>query len=229
MKNTQSEKQLRILTYNIFHGEYVKGDVGAIGREIAKTDADIVGLQEVDIGTARMNGQDTLSIIAQAGGYPHYAFAKAIDCGGGEYGTAILSRYPIREATLQPLFSADLEKRVLAHALIDLGDTTLDFFNTHTSYESNAVRRLQLQEILAATAQCEHFILTGDLNTEDPEELALLSNAVTVNPGRFSTFYATGVSIDHIFLSRGFSCVEAKVCESKLSDHYPLWADVLSK
>ena len=73
------KQTLRIGTYNIWHAGRVKEDVGALGRALAGLELDIVGLQEVDVKTARMDGLDTLKIIAEAGGYPYYAFAKALE------------------------------------------------------------------------------------------------------------------------------------------------------
>jgi hypothetical protein len=119
-------KVLCIGSYNIWHAGRVKEDVGAIGRYLSAQRADLVGLQEVDVGTTRMDGMDTLAVIAKAGGYPYYAFTKAFDFGGGGYGTAVLSRFPILDVQTVPLYSAKLEPRAFCHAVIDLGDRRLD-------------------------------------------------------------------------------------------------------
>ena len=140
-------KVLRIGSYNIWHAGRVKEDVGAIGRYLSAHRLDLVGLQEVDVGTTRMNGIDTLAVIAKAGGYPFYAFTKAFDLGGGGYGTAILSRYPILDAQTVPLYSANLEPRAFCHAVIDLDDRTLDFFNTHLSNEEHEIRLMQMAQL----------------------------------------------------------------------------------
>lgn len=220
------KQTLRIGTYNIWHAGRVKEDVGALGRALAGLELDIVGLQEVDVKTARMDGLDTLKIIAEAGGYPYYAFAKALDLSGGGYGTAIVSRYPIVSARTKPLYSADLEPRAIGCYVIDINEKKLPFFNTHVSYESKEIREKQLAEIAALTAACDEFILTGDFNTAELSEFEVLSNVSTVNPNQFPSFYKTESAIDHIFLTKNIVCTNAQMPRLDLSDHYPLWAEV---
>ena len=220
-------KVLCIGSYNIWHAGRVKEDVGAIGRYLSAQRADLVGLQEVDVGTTRMDGMDTLAVIEKAGGYPYYAFTKAFDFGGGGYGTAVLSRFPILDVQTVPLYSAKLEPRAFCHAVIDLGDRTLDFFNTHLSNEEHEIRLMQMAQLAEATSSCESFVLTGDFNTADLSEFAVLANVTTVNPSRFGSFYQTGSAIDHIFLTEGITCTDVQMLRLELSDHYPVWADVV--
>ena len=66
---------LRVCTYNILHGMMVEGNEERIGEFLKETGAEIVGLQEVDVGTERVGGRDILKIMAEAGGIPYYAFA----------------------------------------------------------------------------------------------------------------------------------------------------------
>jgi len=219
-------KVLRIGSYNIWHAGRVKEDVGAIGRYLSAHRLDLVGLQEVDVGTTRMNGIDTLAVIAKAGGYPFYAFTKAFDFGGGGYGTAILSRYPILDAQTVPLYSAELEPRAFCHAVIDLGDRTLDFFNTHLSNEEHEIRLMQMAQLAEATSACESFVLTGDFNTACLADFAALQNARTVNPNLFPTYYPTQCAIDHIFLSQDLFCTEVCMPQTELSDHYPILVEI---
>ena len=219
-------KVLRIGSYNIWHAGRVKEDVGAIGRYLSTHRLDLVGLQEVDVGTTRMNGIDTLAVIAKAGGYPFYAFTKAFDFGGGGYGTAILSRYPILDAQTVPLYSAELEPRAFCHAVIDLGDRTLDFFNTHLSNEEHEIRLMQMAQLAEATSACESFVLTGDFNTACLADLAALQNARMVNPNLFPTYYPTRCAIDHIFLSQDLFCTEVCMPQTELSDHYPILVEI---
>ena len=220
-------KKIRICTYNIWHAELVKEDVGAVGRALSEMGAEIVGLQEVDVGTSRMNGMDTLAIIAKAGGYPYYAFSKALDLGGGGYGTAILSRYPIESFVSAALpRTGDTEPRAYGHAVINADGVRIDFINTHTSYESVAARTPQLAELARLCRDRSHLILTADLNTEDLEELSVFEKLTTVNPKRFASFYPRRIAIDHILLSDAFSVTDAQMPMLEMSDHYPVWADV---
>lgn len=222
----ESKTCLRICTYNILHGMMTEGDEALIGRALADIGADIVGLQEVDRGTDRVGGRDVLAIIAEAGGYPYCAFARAISIPGGEYGTAVLSRYPIRSFTVTPLPSDGVEGRSMGHAVIGVDGETLDFFNTHVSYESREARSLQLARIRKELEACERYVLTGDFNTEDLGELSVLEGCETVNPCRFASFYSTRVAIDHIFVPTGTEIRDVQMPHLPYSDHYPIVADV---
>ena len=221
------KKTIRIGTYNIFHAGLVKDDIGAIGRALSDMGLDIAGLQEVDVGTARMDGMDTLKMIAAAGEYPYYAFAKALDLSGGGYGTAIVSRYPIVNMETKHLYSEGVEPRTIGCSVINIGGKQLRFFNTHVSYEDRVIRERQLSEIAEMTAECDEFVLTGDFNTADISEFSVLANVTTVNPNRFGSFYKTESAIDHIFLTEGITCTDVQMPRLELSDHYPIWADVV--
>ena len=217
---------LRICTYNILHGQMTGGDEALIGRALADLDADIVGLQEVDVGTARVCGRDVLSIVAAAGGYPYYAFARAIPLGDGEYGTAVLSRYPIRSFTVTPLPSKGVEGRSLGHAVIDVDGKPLDFFNTHVAYENLEARTRHLSLVAEETARCDRYLLTGDFNTEELSELAVFAGYETVNPRALGSYYPKGWAIDHILVPTGTRVENVQMPTLPYSDHYPVLADV---
>lgn len=219
-------RRVRVGTYNILHGKLTDGNEGLIGQALREADADIVGLQEVDVGTARVGGRDVLRTVAEAGGYPYFAFCRAIELEGGEYGTAVLSRYPILSFAVTPLPSKNVEGRSLGHAVIDLGGETLDFFNTHVSYKSPVARRIQLACVADEVRGCERYILTGDFNTEDLSELAVFTGQETLNPRAFVTHYPTGVAIDHILVPAGTRAENVQMPTWSYSDHYPLIADI---
>src|SRR5687768_15481548 len=72
--------RLRVLTYNIHHGEGVDGrlDLERIARVITAEEPDLVALQEVDVKTRRTGGVDQAAELARLTGM-HFAFGKAID------------------------------------------------------------------------------------------------------------------------------------------------------
>src|SRR5437867_2636498 len=75
--------RVRVLTYNIHHGEGRDGefDMPRLARVITNVQPDLVGLQEVDVGTSRASGVDQLSELAQLTGM-HGQFGKAMDYKG---------------------------------------------------------------------------------------------------------------------------------------------------
>ena len=70
---------LRIASYNIRNGHDVHHDMSLLASDILSVGADVVGLQEVDVGTSRVGGRNTLTELAAALGWEHYAFCRAID------------------------------------------------------------------------------------------------------------------------------------------------------
>jgi len=78
---------VRVLTYNIHHGEGMDGffDLPRLARIIEATGADLVALQEVDQGTQRSSGVNELTELARLTRF-HPAFGKAMDFQGGGYG-----------------------------------------------------------------------------------------------------------------------------------------------
>ena len=211
LTKTEKHKTLRVCTYNIWHGGRVKADLGVLGRTLNDLGAHVVGLQEVDVGTARMDGIDTLAVIAQAGGYPYFCFTKAMDYRGGGYGTAILSKYPILSSETIPLVCENKEPRALGCVTIDAEGEKVDFLNTHLSYECKELRARQLAQLADLTGEKRRLILTGDFNTADICEFSVLKGLKTVNDGKFPSFYETGEGIDHIFYTDDFSCQKTEM------------------
>ena len=87
---------LNIGSYNIANGLNFKR-ITSIGTDIKNQNLDIVGVQEVDQFVDRTGRVDSMKMLSDASGLPYYAFFKAIDLQGGEYGVGILSKYPIAE------------------------------------------------------------------------------------------------------------------------------------
>ena len=89
---------IRILAYNIKHGRGMDGkvDLARIASVIRAQMPDVVTLQEIDKGCSRSGGVDEAVRLGELCAM-HSAFGKFMDYGGGEYGMAILSRYPISE------------------------------------------------------------------------------------------------------------------------------------
>ena len=216
------KKELRIATYNVRHGGDVAANIGCIGKMLADAHVDVAGLQEIDVGTQRMNGANVLAEIAKGGSYPYTYFAKAMNFDGGGYGVGIVSRYPILCAQTVPLFSGTEEPRVLACAVIKTEWGSIDFFNTHTSYESKELRARQLQEVGVRLATSDCFVLMGDFNTADAKEFSVFPPCYASNCNEFGSFYGTGEGIDNIFVAQTFRILQSTMPTVPYSDHYPI-------
>ena len=219
---------LRIGSYNIQHGALASGDLTLIGDVIKNARLDICGIQEVDLGTARVNGADQPALLAAAAGMEYYRFTRSIDYRGGEYGTLILSHYPIEEFTATKLYSGEKEGRAVGHAVINVNGRRIDFFNTHLSYESRELRRVQFGELRGMLDGCGTYILTADFNTEDFGEFDALGYGALVNnrANRLVTFPGASTAIDNIVVSADIKPGACGTVRESHSDHYMLWSEL---
>ena len=218
--------ELVLATLNIQHG--AEG-LDTIAEAIKEISPDIIGLEEVDVFCERSGYVDEPAELAQLAGYPYYAFSKAIRLGDGEYGTAILSRYPIENFEVIPLETGNNEGRSLGHATINVEGLSMDVFVTHLSWESRSLRIEQMEYIGEVLSGCDYYILTGDFNSFNLEDVSYLGGAYYVNrPDRsFDTFRRRSMSIDNIVVSRGFTELSSGVSEKECSDHKMLYATFL--
>lgn len=164
---------LKVMTYNIHHcnppSKGVEIDLNAVVNLIIQQKPDIIALQEVDDHTSRSGAFNQAQEIARKMGMDYY-FGKAINYGGGAYGVAILSRFPLSETKVDFLPSetgSNAEQRVLATAKVTLPDgKAIRFGSTHLDAQSSPVNReLQMTEInrIAANENLP-FIIAGDFN-----------------------------------------------------------------
>jgi len=97
-------------------------------------------------------------------------FGKAIDYGGGEYGVAILSKYPLSDVknySLPTAVSTGGERRTLATAIITFPDgKKIIFASTHLDAQKEDTNRmLQIRKIVELLKQ-ENLpvLIAGDFN-----------------------------------------------------------------
>src|SRR5678810_85346 len=95
-----NQATFRVMTYNIHHGEGLDGkvDLLRIAELIKREGADIVALQEVDKGTQRTARRDFPEELAALTGMTA-VFSNNFAFEGGEYGNAVLTRFPIKRWT----------------------------------------------------------------------------------------------------------------------------------
>jgi len=218
----------RVGTFNIKTGSNVAYKMEKLAELITPLELDIVGLQEVDVGTTRAGGIDSLKLLAEAADYPYYEFSAAIDYRGGKYGHGIMSMYPIKSYETVKLTTPDgMEQRVYGHAVIEINGQCIDYYNTHLSYESTDVRLVQFSELSAEVSDKRGYIVTADFNTPDIAERKLIEGGVLVNNNSFVTFPSKKTCIDDIVLHSGWDILDAGVVDSAgKSDHHLLWAEI---
>ncbi len=239
----QAVKTLKVMSYNIHHAnppskpDYI--DIDAIASVIKKNDPDIVALQELDVYNTRSGKSiSEATEIATRTGMRVY-FAKAIDHAGGDYGVAILSRYPLSDMQTHPLPTLEGTKgepRVLATARINLpGDQPILFACTHLdAMRSDSNRVAQINQIAAILKRSAYpVILAGDLNAEPGSSVINILDKNLERSCRVDCGYTIPVdkprkTIDFIAFTPGqFKTISHKVIAEKYaSDHLPVVAEL---
>ena len=224
----QDAPRLRVLTYNIHHGEAMDGkfDYERLASVITALAPDVVALQEVDRGTKRSAGADQAALLAKLT-RTKSVFGNALYFQGGEYGDAILSRFPMRDAKAHHLpFRYGQEPRTALEVRIQPNNGLPDFIfvGTHLCNQSEATRLDQVKElnrILPADAEVP-VILAGDLNARSGS-----APMKTLLATRWKDAIAPNSEIDYILLrpEDPWKILEVRIVEELVvSDHKPVLA-----
>lgn len=234
--------KLRVMAYNIHHcnppSKQTQGliDIKAIAKAIQQQSPDLVALQEVDVNTLRSGNNNQAKLLAQHLKMNFY-FAKAIDHDGGQYGVAILSRYPISEGQtfmLPKNSDPKAEQRVLATAKVEISKGNyIRFASTHLDAQRNHENRVMQAKEINRLLENESLptIIGGDLNaTADTQPIEIFDTFFTrtcqtcdftipvINPTK---------TIDHIGYKKGnpFKVLSHQaIPERYASDHLPILA-----
>jgi endonuclease/exonuclease/phosphatase family metal-dependent hydrolase len=235
---SQELATFRVMTYNIHHGEGTDGklDLERIAALIKAERADIVALQEVDRGTARTAKRDLAKELAELTDMQQ-VFGKNIDFQGGEYGNAILSRFPIVEhAHTRYRISISGEQRGLLQALIRVHGQELLLLNTHLDFKKEDEERLaNAAEALAILAERQPkrlVIFCGDFNAPlgSPTYKAVVEKLddcwplAGEGPGFTIPSQWPAARIDYVFIDKESALRPRKawVPRSIASDHLPV-------
>ena len=239
-KPTMKGHPFRVMTYNIHHGEGldVKVDLARIADLIKREGADLVALQEVDKGTERTARRDFPAELAALTGLT-CVFSNNFSLQGGEYGNAVLTRFPVKQATNTWFVKVnETEQRGLLQLVLEVHGSELVLLATHLDHRStDAARWSNVCEIeaLLKAQRGKPILLCGDFNDvpssrvcrrlnemfEDAWALAGQGDGFTVpaeKPRR---------RIDYIWVAKGGPLVPLKawVPESQASDHRPVVAE----
>lgn len=243
--DSRLELKLRVVTYNIHKcigGVDRRYDPSRIAEALTTLEPDVVLLQEVDDGARRSNGDRQVDRLSELIGLPHRTwFGNVAVRGGGEYGNAILSRFPIVDTSNVDLTVPLKKRRSVLHAEVRVRhgevDRTVHVFNMHlglAQYE----RKLQLQRFLECDpfARLHHetpIIVGGDLNDVYGMLWRLLAPAGFRGPERSPrTFpaWAPMRALDGLYVRGAVAVRDLARSEHAIarraSDHRPLWAEL---
>lgn len=214
--------RLSVLSYNMHRGH---GGLDRVASEIARTGADIVLLQEVDRNVGLTGRVDQTSYLATKLRM-YGVFGANIPRGGGQYGTAVLSRYEILDWSNTPLPNdRGSEQRGLLRVSLEVAGQRFSVYNTHLQFGPNPIQRVQgaaVSRILGADPLPR--ILGGDLNAwPGSRTMQALLGPVrdpwpSVGRGAGGTG-PRGGRIDYVLASQDFDAVSSMVVPSPASDH----------
>ena len=235
-------QEIKVMTYNIFHGEQYydngKSNLDQVADVINQYKPDFVALQEVDSmtnRTASVNNdvpQDLVKVLAEKTGM-HGFFGKAIDYDNGGYGEGILSRFPVQALN----YDLPIPKGGEGRALLTIAHTfpngkKIVFAGTHLCHQFPENRLAQAEAICTIFGEEDlPIIMGGDFNFRpDTEPHQVIKNdfydaaEVVGNPENTISFENPCARIDYIFLSKGhnWNIKNVEVIRVNASDHMPV-------
>jgi endonuclease/exonuclease/phosphatase family metal-dependent hydrolase len=219
----------RIVSWNIHAAR--TAPVDEIAAELRSMHADIAALQEVDVGVRRTGFIDEPGALAADLGF-HYAFAASIRWDEGDYGLAVVSRWPLTHVRRYRLdTTAAGEPRIVLEVTVCASGRSLHVFNHHA--DGLAASRDEGLAALRGLIQAEvghGTLVVGDFN-ERAEDLGVRGlidaglvdlgagdNAVTLGRRRIDFLLADSLLIPHLS--------HARVWETTKSDHNAVLADL---
>lgn len=223
---------LKVMTYNIQQANDSSGEQSYL-RQLAliqQVAPDILALQESDSARISLNNVDYVRYYADKLGYYSYYGPTTVT---GGYGTAILSRFPLKNTQTVFTFS-DQDENGTAVAQIEADGKLFSIYNVHPDGSDEA--KLAIAHMLLERAATQtNVIILGDFNLRDYEAAYQLINSVYTNS--WMNVYPAGIStdgvdmsarnrIDHIFISKHLLVREPVYLlpPASATDHPAHWA-----
>ncbi|WP_420176862.1 endonuclease/exonuclease/phosphatase family protein [Luteococcus sp. OSA5] len=244
-KDNGAQRTLVAASYNIHHAEGADGvlDLERIATVLEGTDAQVIGLQEVDRHWGdRSENVDQAKWLADRLGM-HHCYTANLDNPPAEgstqnrqYGTAILSDFPLENCTSTALTNHPKgEQRSLAQADLTVRGVPVRFYNTHLTHNSDEGREVQADEVNEIVSSDDRpAILVGDLNArpDKPVYQSFTKHLTDVWPvvgeGDGFTYDSDDPKgrIDYILVSGQITPTSMSVIPTIASDHMPIVASL---
>ncbi len=234
---TASTDTLRVLAYNIHHGEGMdeRLDLERIAALIREVDPDLVTLQEVDSVTSRTNAIDQAAELGRLTGLKPL-FGRFMPYQGGAYGMALLSRWEISESSNYRLPNGP-EPRTALSATVTSPKTgrSLRFVGIHfyRTAKERLAQAVTLEGFLSESGI--PTILAGDFNSTPGSEVMIHfadSWTIVAKGEDHLTFpsHAPNREIDFVLLRprNRFTVVTQRLLDEPVaSDHRPVVVEII--
>jgi endonuclease/exonuclease/phosphatase family metal-dependent hydrolase len=224
--------RVRLATFNVLHGRSLDDglvDADRFRAAVAALDADVIGLQEVDLHQPRSGHLDLTALAAEALGAADHRFEAAVVGTPGvafrpadpppldgepQYGVALVSRFPVRRWLIHRLPAAPTrapvpvggrvlllpdEPRVLLACVLDTPAGPVTAATTHLSFVPGWNVRQLRRVVQALRALPGPRVLLGDLNL--PARVARFVSGWRV-AARMPTYPAPmpRIQLDHVLV-----------------------------
>jgi len=228
-RDATASSPLRIATWNIHAAR--SAPITELAAELAAMEADIVALQEVDVRTRRGGFVDEPQELSKALGV-HYAFAASIKWDEGDYGLAVLSRWPLVAVRRHRLsYARGTEPRILLEVTVCARGRPLHLFTHHADRRiaQRATGFAELRHILQPHVG-RGVLVVGDFNEypDGPGVRSLIETGlVDVGAGRLGNTVRTG-RVDYVFADAPMARLisSARLWLTDKSDHQAVLAEL---
>lgn len=227
--------RLKIMSFNVCRsGELTQYSVVPFANLIRQYQPDIIALQELDYKTTRNTGIDFLTKLGAAlNMFP--VFGRTIFYQGGEYGIAVLSKYPFLSVKTEPLPSPTGTKEQRAVLITEIrlpSGQDIRFASTHLDHSTDAIGSVMASALNTFLLKEDMpIIVGGDFNAKP--ETGTIANEMQ-QWKRFCNNDPTSPNdptskIDYLFGYPKEKCRTISyqvIARTGISDHCPIVAEV---
>jgi len=244
---------LRVMTANLAHGSKdgmnqnliqastIKSNLRDVGNVIAEAGVDIVALQEADGPSIWSGNFDHVRSLAKYADFKYSAHGYHVDGLNLSYGTALLSRYPLKQSfsftfsPSPPTFSKGFVIATVPWPCTQTKQT--DIISLHLDFSRNSIRKKQVKKLIQVLKERRNsLIVMGDFNTDWKAENSVLQDIqkelnlkiYLPESEELISFPFTGKRLDWILISNDLSFKSYQVLPDIVSDHLMVRADITS-
>ena len=255
INNRDDKSSIKVLSLNMAHGRKnsftqfflseteIRQNLADIAEFLKREGADIVTLQEADAPSWWSGNFNHVEFLAREAGYPWYTQTNHVENWFVNYGTAVLSRFPINRGygfdfnptppTTQKGFTlAEIEWKP---AKGDQKKMVIDVISVHLDFSRSSKRIEQIEDMRKVlSGRANPAIILGDFNSgwiEGEQELQALArkrNLRTHRPEANTLYTYFDDRLDWILVSEEFEFCDYYTAPDILSDHLAVISKLIS-